>query len=164
MEGLEEWINIFAEQGAMVKRFDTKLWDETLEIFVPLQASEAAALHPEPRDGFDRAIADRLRFGASVTGAQLEELRVRHARFKQQNEQRLGEFDVLLMPSAPMTELRAGKDHSATRARLLRYTVPVSLMGRPAVTLPRHRGGPQLIGKVGEDAALLALSAELGKA
>ncbi|HEX3473240.1 MAG TPA: hypothetical protein VHT28_18815, partial [Silvibacterium sp.] len=60
-------------------------------------------------------------------------------------------------------ELRAGEDQSGTRLRILRYTTPVSLLGWPAVTLPSRRGGPQLVGKLGGDAELLALSAALEK-
>jgi aspartyl-tRNA(Asn)/glutamyl-tRNA(Gln) amidotransferase subunit A len=163
MEGLEEWMAAIAGRGARVERFDTAVWDEAMEIFVPLQASEAAALHPEPRDVFDQAIAQRLRFGAEVGAAgQVEQLRRRLGRFREENEARLEMFDLMLMPCAPVAELRAGADHSGTRAKLLRYTVPMSMLGRPTVTLKRHRGAPQLIGRVGEDAMLLALSAELG--
>ena len=62
-----------------------------------------------------------------------------------------------------MAEMRSGEDHSGTRPRLLRYTVPVSLLGRPAVTLPSRRGGPQLVGRLNGDAELLALSAALAE-
>ena len=53
-----------------------------------------------------------------------------------------------------------------TRARILRYTGPASLCGNPAVTLasPDHPGGLQLLGPLGSDATLLALSASLGSA
>jgi Asp-tRNA(Asn)/Glu-tRNA(Gln) amidotransferase A subunit family amidase len=163
MEGLGEWTAAIAARGARVERFNTAMWDEAMEIFVPLQANEAAALHPEPRDVFDRPIAERLRFGASFGVAQVEQLRRRLGRFRDESEGRLGMFDLLLMPCSPVAELRAREDHSGTRAKLLRYTVPVSMLGRPTVTLKRPRGGPQLIGRVGEDATLLALSAELGR-
>jgi len=74
----------------------------------------------------------------------------------------LAGFDVLLLPCSPTAELRAGEDHSGARIRILRYTTPVSLLGWPAITLPSRRGGPQLVGKLGSDAWLLALSVALG--
>jgi Asp-tRNA(Asn)/Glu-tRNA(Gln) amidotransferase A subunit family amidase len=60
-----------------------------------------------------------------------------------------------------MAALLAKADHSQTRARLLRYTAPISLGGLPVVALPGDVGGLQLVGPMGSDAALLALSAAL---
>jgi Asp-tRNA(Asn)/Glu-tRNA(Gln) amidotransferase A subunit family amidase len=163
LTGLEGWMAVLRENGAKIERFDAGVWAEAMDIFVPLQASEAAELIPEPRDVFDKAIAERLRWGAERGAVEIAALRGRHAGFREENERRFAEFDVLLMPCSPVAELRAREDHAATRARLLRYTAPVSLLGRPAVTLPRRRGGPQLVGRLGEDAKLLALTAELGR-
>jgi aspartyl-tRNA(Asn)/glutamyl-tRNA(Gln) amidotransferase subunit A len=65
-----------------------------------------------------------------------------------------------------MSSLAAGADHAQTRARMLRYTTPMSLAGLPVVTLPSlssgaPEGGLQLVGPLGSDAALLALGASL---
>lgn len=88
-------------------------------------------------------------------------LRRRLTDFRQESERQLEAFDVLLLPCCPTPELRAGEDHSRARLRILRYTTPISLLGWPAVTLPTRRGGPQLVGKLGSDAQLLALSAAI---
>jgi Asp-tRNA(Asn)/Glu-tRNA(Gln) amidotransferase A subunit family amidase len=63
-----------------------------------------------------------------------------------------------------MAALYAGADHSTTRTRILRFTGPASLCGNPVVTLasPDRPGGLQLLGPLGSDATLLALSASLG--
>ena len=63
-----------------------------------------------------------------------------------------------------MSALFAGADHSQTRTRILRYTAPASLCGNPVVTLANQDrpGGLQLLGPLGTDATLLALSASLG--
>ena len=158
---LEEWKARFQRLGAQVASFDTSIWRDAMELYVPLQASEAAALHPEPRDGFEPIIAERLRWGSSIDSDELAELRKRLASFRQESERQLEAFDVLLLPCCPTTELRAGEDHSRARLRILRYTTPISLLGWPAVTLPTRRGGPQLVGKLGSDAQLLALSAAI---
>jgi len=55
------------------------IWREAMELYVPLQANEAAALHPEPRDGFELVIAERLRWGALLAPNELAELRKRLA-------------------------------------------------------------------------------------
>jgi aspartyl-tRNA(Asn)/glutamyl-tRNA(Gln) amidotransferase subunit A len=160
---LEEWKALFQRLGARIASFDTSIWRDAMELYVPLQASEAAALHPEPRDGFEPIIAERLRWGASLGPDELAELRKRLTGFRMESERQLEAFDVLLLPCCPTPELRAGEDHSGARLRILRYTTPISLLGWPAVTLPSHRGGPQLVGKLGSDAHLLALSAAFGK-
>jgi aspartyl-tRNA(Asn)/glutamyl-tRNA(Gln) amidotransferase subunit A len=158
---LEHWTTGLQQRGAQVARFDASIWRDAMDLYVPLQASEAAALHPEPRDGFEPAITQRLRWGASLSHNHLEDLRDRLAIFRQESEQHLSDFAYLLLPSSPTAELRSDEDQSETRLRILRYTTPVSLLGWPAVTLPSHRGGPQLVGKLGADAELLALSAAL---
>lgn len=158
---LEEWKARLQRLGAHVAEFDTTVWRDAMDLYVPLQASEAALLHPEPRDGFEPVIAERLRWGSLLAPDKLAELRARLISFRQESERQLAEFDVLLMPCCPMSELRAGENHSEARIRILRYTAPVSLLGWPAVTLPRRCGGPQLVGKLGSDAQLLALSAAL---
>lgn len=159
---LEHWAAVLRQQGAQVATFDTEMWRDTSEIFIRLQASEAAALHPEPRDFFEPAIRERLQWGAAITPDEVAKLRKRLASFQQESEHQLEPFDFLLLPNCPMAQLRAADDHSRTRARILRYTTPVSMLGRPAVTLPSRRGGPQLVGQRGRDAELLALSAALG--
>jgi Asp-tRNA(Asn)/Glu-tRNA(Gln) amidotransferase A subunit family amidase len=162
MASLEEWQARFLRLGAHVTVFDASIWRDSMELYVPLQASEAAALHPEPRDGFEPVIAKRLRWGASLASGELAELRKRLDVFRSESDRVLAGFDVLLLPCSPTAELRAGEDHSGARIRILRYTTPVSLLGWPAITLPSRRGGPQLVGKLGSDAWLLALSVALG--
>jgi aspartyl-tRNA(Asn)/glutamyl-tRNA(Gln) amidotransferase subunit A len=57
--------------------------------------------------------------------------------------------------------LEAGKDHSETRHKILRYTVPLSLAGTPVVTLPFPGGaGVQLVGARGADRKLLEFASE----
>lgn len=158
---LEQWTLVLQGHGAHVEYFDTAMWRDAKDIFMPLQASEAAALHPEPRDGFEAAIAERLRWGSTLAPEEIVTLRDRLTAFRQESERALQAFDFLLMPNSPKPELLAGVDHSNTRATILRYTMPVSLLGRPAVTLRSHRGAPQLVGRLGADAELLALSSGL---
>lgn len=159
----DEWINIFKSRGAIVDFFDTAMWSDTKEIFVPIQASEAATLHPEPRDGFDPVIAERLRGGAGLPAQELRTLRDRLSTFRKDCEHKLQRFDYLLLPNTPISELHARSDHSQTRTKILRYTMPASLLGWPAITLQSKRGAPQLIGKLNADAELLALSAQLAE-
>jgi aspartyl-tRNA(Asn)/glutamyl-tRNA(Gln) amidotransferase subunit A len=161
---LEIWLSKFRARGASIESFDATYWSEAMSIYAPIQASEAAALHEGFFEHFDPAIAERLAWGAGIGSAELVELHCRLAQFRTRTSALFEAFDVLLLPCAPMSSIRVGKDHSGTRSRILRYTTPISLAGLPVVALPLlvdsvPAGGVQLVGAMESDAALLALSA-----
>ncbi len=165
---LEAWQSRLQDLGAKISSFDARFWPEAMEIYAPIQASEAAALHKGYFDHFEPTIAERLAWGASIAPVELAQFHHRLNEFKASTYAFFERFDYLLFPCAPMSSILAGADHTATRARILRYTTPLSLAGLPVVALPMHRngapgGGIQLIGPMGSDAALLALSATLSE-
>jgi aspartyl-tRNA(Asn)/glutamyl-tRNA(Gln) amidotransferase subunit A len=161
---LQLWQSVLMQQRAAIKPFDAALWDENLAVFAPIQASEAAALHRGNFQHFEPTIAERLAWGESISAEELAVLHKRLADIRERTAKLFERFDYLLIPCAPMSALQTGADHSATRARILRYTAPASLCGLPTVVLPGEHGGVQLIGPLGSDAELLALSAGLGAA
>jgi Asp-tRNA(Asn)/Glu-tRNA(Gln) amidotransferase A subunit family amidase len=138
-----------------------------MDIFAPIQAQEASVIHTALTGGdfshFEKSIAERLTWGASISPEEIALLRQRHEKFRARMEALLLEHDFLIVPCAPVRELLAGADHSKTRRSLLRYTVPMSLAGVPVVTLPSGSGaGVQLVAARGADAKLLAYAAQLG--
>ena len=146
--------------------FDAAYWSESIAIFAPIQASEAASIHQGNFDHFEPAIAERLAWGASISSTDLTQLHQQLEAFRASTHALFQTFDYFLLPCAPMSSLAVGADHAQTRARILRYTVPISLAGLPVVTLPSRTpqsptGGVQLVGPLGSDATLLALSAAL---
>ena len=149
-----------------VRTFEAQDWEDATSIYAPIQASEAAAFHG-PRVGgdfscFPAPIGERLAWGASLDSREVERQRSRHAEFRRLVDRLFERFDFLLLPCAPMSRLESGKDHSDTRKRILRYTVPASLAGNPVVALPFPGGaGMQLVGARGEDGKLLAFAAGL---
>jgi len=161
---LDHWQSRLAAKGVRFARFDAALLHNALEIFAPIQASEAAVLHRGRFHHFEPDIAERLAWGASLSAEEVATLRLRMAAFREQTAALFQRFDYLLLPCAPMSALFAGADHSQTRTRILRYTAPASLCGNPVVTLANQDrpGGLQLLGPLGTDATLLALSASLG--
>jgi aspartyl-tRNA(Asn)/glutamyl-tRNA(Gln) amidotransferase subunit A len=163
---LELWKRTLAAHGATLHPFDPSLWAEATAIIAPIQAHEAARLHRGHFDLCEPAIAARLAWGASITDAELITLLHRREAFRAQTYALFDTFDFLLLPCTPMASLFAGTDHTDTRARILRYTSPISLTGLPVVTLPgsagpKPTGGLQLVGNLNSDATLLALSASL---
>ncbi len=141
---------------------DAGWWGESREIFAGIQAWEAAGIHAGHFHHFEAPIRERLEWGASITPAEIAELRRRHEQFKSRMDELFEKHELVMLPAAPVSRLEAGADHSRTRARLLRYTTPVSLAGSPAVTLPCPAGGVQLAAAREGDEALLELAALVG--
>ena len=137
-------------------------WQDSIDIFAPLQASEAALVHAGHFDRCEPAIRDRLKWGANLTPDEVTSLRQRHAEFRARMDKLFAAHQLVLLPCAPVSRLAAGADHSQTRSRLLRYTSPFSLAGVPAVTIPCAHGGMQLAAARGCDEPLLALAAQIG--
>jgi Asp-tRNA(Asn)/Glu-tRNA(Gln) amidotransferase A subunit family amidase len=143
-------------------------WSESMEIFAPIQAHEAARIHSGHFHHFEASIRQRLEWGASLSGQVVADLRIRHEAFRARMDDLLANCELLLLPAASATRLAAGADHSQTRARLLRYTTPISLSGMPAVTIPYFSngikaGGMQLVAAREDDARLLAIAALVGE-
>ncbi len=132
-------------------------WSESREVFAGIQAAEAAELHRGHYSQFEDSIRHRLEWGATLTMAEVVSLRRRHEAFRERMDDLVATHGLLLLPATPVRRLEAGADHSQMRARLLRYTTPVSLAGMPVVTIPGC--GMQLVAAREDDARLLALTA-----
>jgi Asp-tRNA(Asn)/Glu-tRNA(Gln) amidotransferase A subunit family amidase len=165
------WKQQLERCGATIVDFDPVGWDSALDIYAAIQAHEAflihrrylAALEPtlEPR------IAQRLRWGQTLTGQDIDSLRSRHAWFRAAVARQLAQFDFLMLPSAPVNRLPVGADYTEARAAILRYTTPFSLAGLPVVTLPGEiigapfGTGVQLAAPQLEDGVLLTYAASI---
>ena len=152
----------FEALGLHATKINAGWWDESSEIFAPIQAWEAAGLHTGHFDHFEAPIRERLEWGASLTPSEIATLRERHAEFRARMDELFATHQLVMLPSAPVTRLAAGADHSNTRKRLLRYTTPFSLAGAPAVTIPCPAGGMQLGAARDADEALLQIAALIG--
>lgn len=151
--------------GLEARQIDPVWWETAIEIFAPIQASEAARLHAGHFASFEPLIRERLEWGASLSASDLMPLRRRHAEFCAQMDDLFAAYDLVLLPCAPITKLTAGAHHTdKLRKRLLRYTAPFSLAGAPCVAIPCAAGGMQLAAARDQDESLLALTALIGKA
>ncbi len=167
LDAFARWQQRLRELGPKIVPFDSAFWEEAMDIYAPIQAHEAAAIHTASTGGdfshFEKSIAERLAWGASIPAAELEQLRQRHAAFRDRMDALLREYDFLIAPCAPVTRLVAGADHTNTRRAILRHTTPESLAGVPVVMLPAEGGaGVQLIAARSADARLIAFAAQLG--
>jgi len=167
-EGFHGVIRELEGLGLESRCIEPSWWAEALDIFAPIQASEAAKIHAGHFENgnfsnVEASICDRLKWGASLTAQELAELRKRHAEFRARMDDLFAEHELLLLPCTPVARLEAGADHSQTRARLLRYTAPFSLAGVPTVAIPCAHGGAQLAAMRNRDEALLELAAQIGE-
>jgi Asp-tRNA(Asn)/Glu-tRNA(Gln) amidotransferase A subunit family amidase len=167
LQAYDAWKLHLAMSGTVLSQFDATFWSESLDIYAAIQASEAAAIHRGHFQHFEPAIAERLAWGASLTTAQLDILRARLERFRNQMSTLFRSFDFLIAPCAPVSKLLIGQDQTQSRKAILRYTTPASLSGLPAITLPgEHIGvalgtGVQLLAAPMQDASLLAFASTL---
>lgn len=157
--GLQKWKDHFP--NCEFETFDGSVFAESLDIFRPIQAHEAAGYHAGHFDEFEKPIAERLHWGSSITDDEIKELRRRRAAFNQRIGALFDQFDFLLLPAGPVSSLKDGADHGAVRGKVLRYTTPASLAGLPCLALPNEKGGCQLLGPAGGDAKLLAFATRI---
>lgn len=163
LSSMAEFQEELRRYGAQIVEVDVPWWENLIEIFAGIQAHEAAHIHAGNFDSFTAPIRERLQWGASLSAETLASLRQRREEFCGRMDTLWDNYDFLLLPAAPVSVLLAGADHSKTRQRLLRYTVPASLSGLPAVTVPMRHGGMQLLAERHQDGKLLAFSAFLGE-
>jgi aspartyl-tRNA(Asn)/glutamyl-tRNA(Gln) amidotransferase subunit A len=161
-EVMRFWQSRLQRASATPQPFHPLFWPEAWDIYAPLQAHEAAQIHAGFFQQFDPVIAARLEWGASLPDREIQQFRQRHAAFRVQHQQLFQQFDFLLVPVTPVTQLRANTDHTDSRARILRLTTPASLGGNPAVILPSPHAGLQLIAAHHDDRRLLRFAAVLG--
>jgi aspartyl-tRNA(Asn)/glutamyl-tRNA(Gln) amidotransferase subunit A len=166
LAGFAHWQEKLERSGAQIVPVDTVFWEDAMSVFAPIQAHEAAAIHAANTGGdfshFEKSIAERLAWGASIPAQELRRLCQLHAGFRDRVDALLREHHYLIAPCAPVAQLVAGADHSQMRRAILRYTTPLSLPGVPVVTLPAAGGaGVQLVAARGQDARLLSYAAQL---
>jgi aspartyl-tRNA(Asn)/glutamyl-tRNA(Gln) amidotransferase subunit A len=158
---MEQIIHALETMGLASTRIDCSWWADSFSIFAPIQAWEVARIHVGHFAEFEPGIRERLEWGARIEDDEIAALRLRHEAFRKRMDELLAEHELLLLPASPVAKLPAGADHSQTRARLLRYTIPFSLAGVPVVTVPCRVGGVQLAAARGGDEVLLQFAAQL---
>jgi Asp-tRNA(Asn)/Glu-tRNA(Gln) amidotransferase A subunit family amidase len=139
---------------------------DALAVHATVQLYEAARSHAaRGGDVADLApdVADRIRTGARVDDDAYAAGRAARAAISAALLGALERYDALLAPSVPILAPR--RDAPSPRTQLLSCAVPIAQAPVPAVTVPLPVTGlpigAQLIGRPGEDEALLALAARL---
>lgn len=167
---MRRWQERMTKAGCMIDQVEPEGWEAAAEIFAAIQAHEAAELHRGHYDSFEPAISERLKWGASITDAEVGKLRERMRHFCERLLTLFDRCDFLMLPCAPVRQLFAGDDQSQVRPKILKYTTPFSLAGLPVLALPGELAGGalgtgvQIGARPGEDGKLLGLARLLGNA
>jgi amidase len=156
-----------ARSGLAVTETDLAGWRDALRASEPIICSEAAAVNrpllarPQARAKLGAAILARLQKGEAVAAGQLQEARTSRQSWRAAVTGVLGAVDLLVLPTVPFfPPLLADAEGPIYNA----YTIPVSMTGCPALSLPvpsvHHLPASlQLIGPPGSEALLLATGA-----
>jgi aspartyl-tRNA(Asn)/glutamyl-tRNA(Gln) amidotransferase subunit A len=139
-----------------------------LRVFMREVAEVHATLFAEQPDAYGEDVARKLRECLAVTDAEFAEAERVRASFRDEAEQLIDGFDLLVTPTqgfvAPTYEDAAD---DSLRLGITRFTNPFNALGWPALALPCGRaeqGLPasiQLIGRAEADALVLAAGAAL---
>jgi aspartyl-tRNA(Asn)/glutamyl-tRNA(Gln) amidotransferase subunit A len=119
-----------------------------------------AELYPAHRDRYDPGIVTKMDRARAVSDEAVEAARAERERYREKIAAL--DVDLLVMPTIPMVAPPVGVGDLALRNRMIELTYPWNVTGSPALAMPcglAEDGLPasvQLIGRVGDDALVLA--------
>jgi aspartyl-tRNA(Asn)/glutamyl-tRNA(Gln) amidotransferase subunit A len=140
----------------------------------PCFAREAADVHAElfreHRDAYGENVATKIDRALTIEDAEVEAARAARERYRERIAALFEDIDVLVTPTVPMVAPPTGIGDLALRGRMIELTLPWNVVGAPALALPcgaAEDGLPasvQLVGRPGDDAAVLAAGRALERA
>jgi aspartyl-tRNA(Asn)/glutamyl-tRNA(Gln) amidotransferase subunit A len=175
--GFDRALDVFRDAGWTIAAVDMEPWDEWLDLQLTLRLPEAYLYHREVLEGPRRALlggdlAERLDPGRTMPATRYVAARLRREALQRQWTERVRDVDVVLMPTLPVTAPKVGQRELVLGGRtvtvweaLISLTAPWNVLGWPALSVPMGLAadglpmGLQIIGRWGEDEAVLALGA-----
>ncbi len=165
LEGCRSVLQALQEQGAEVERVDLSWIAELAQANSRMTQADAAAFHRERLEAhpewFGEDVRQRLETGRSLPSADYILARRVQEQGRRRFEMFFEKYDLLLLPTTPMTALPIEGTEAVEAARqLTRFTSPFNLMGLPALSIPGGKVeglpyGVQLVARQWGEARLL---------
>ena len=141
LEAVRKAAQVLEEQGASITEVNVDFLKPAALANALMTQADGAAFHRERMqehlDWFGADVRQRLQNGAAFTSSEYILARRTQAEVKRQLELLFDEYDVLLLPTTPITApVLEGEDALERARQLTRFTAPFNLAGLPALTVP----------------------------
>jgi aspartyl-tRNA(Asn)/glutamyl-tRNA(Gln) amidotransferase subunit A len=139
--GLDEAARVFLELEANVEKVDLSWMTDLAVINSRMAQADAAAFHRERMeahpDWFGTDVYKRLQNGVALSSSEYILARRAQAEGRRRCEMLFHKYDLLLLPTTPITApLIEGTGAIEAARQLTRFTAPFNLTGLPALSIP----------------------------
>ena len=141
LEAVRDAAQVLAEQGALITEMNVDFLKEAAFANAVMTQADGAAFHrerlKEHPDWFGADVRLRLETGAAFTSSEYVLARRTQAEVKRRCELLLNIYDVLILPTTPISApVLEGEDALERARQLTRFTSPFNLTGLPALSVP----------------------------
>ena len=141
LEAVRKAADVLAGQGAIIEEVNMDFLHEGAIANSIMTQADGAAFHrerlQEHPDWFGADVRQRLETGAAFTSSEYSLARRTQAIVRRRCDLLFEEYDVLILPTTPITAPILEGEDAVERARLLtRLTSPFNLTGLPALSVP----------------------------
>jgi aspartyl-tRNA(Asn)/glutamyl-tRNA(Gln) amidotransferase subunit A len=141
LDAVRSAAQVLADQGVLITEVNADFLKEAALANALMTQADGAAFHrerlKEHPDWFGADVRQRLETGAAFTSSEYAVARHTQTEIKRRCEILLNLYDVLILPTTPISAPVLEGENALERARqLTRFTSPFNLTGLPALTVP----------------------------
>ena len=141
LEAIRKAAKVLEELGVIITELNVDFLKEAALANSLMTQADGAAFHRERMkehpDWFGADVRQRLETGAAFTSSEYALARRTQVETRRRCELLFDQFDMLILPTTPITAPALEGENAVERARqLTRFTSPFNLTGLPALTVP----------------------------